>query len=370
MAFTDVPEPIFIETDPAKILAEIVAQYQTLSGKTLQPAHPEQLIFNVFAYRETLVRQGIQSAAVQNLLRFASRPILDYLGDLVGVKRLPPTGANVTLEIFFITGHGDSFVPVGTRVATTDGKVVFVTTEEAPAPTGAGSFQVAAEALTVGTVGNGYVAGTITNLLDPSALIESVTNLNTSANGTDEEVDDLIRERIQLAPGQYSNAGSRAAYEYFTRAAHTTIIDVEITTPVPGTVEVFPLVKTGITTPAGVINAVIAALNSEKVRPLTDTVIVTSPTAVTYSITANLTFLAGVDIPSVTALVQSKLDEFTTVKRLKLGRDVIEAQVKAVCMVEGIYNVTLTSWVDKIIGATEFPKCTGITLNNAGTNVG
>ena len=40
------PEPSFIDRDPDAITAEIVAQYELLSGKTLYPAQVERLLID------------------------------------------------------------------------------------------------------------------------------------------------------------------------------------------------------------------------------------------------------------------------------------------------------------------------------------
>ena len=78
------PEPSFIDRDPQAITAEIVAQYEQLTGKTLYPAQVERLLIDVIAYRETLVRIGIQEAAKQNLVAYARAPMLDYLTRIPG----------------------------------------------------------------------------------------------------------------------------------------------------------------------------------------------------------------------------------------------------------------------------------------------
>lgn len=364
-------EPLFIERDAEAILSELVAQFETLSGRPLQPAQPERLILNAFAYRELLVRQAIQDTAVQNLVRFSTAPVLDYLGEIVGVKRLAPAPAFVTLRFTAPFGGPAGTVPAGTRVATSDGQVVFVTRVDFPVLGGTpSSFDVDAQAIVGGTSGNGYVAGTITNVLDPSPLIDTVTNIDTSAFGTDEESDASLRERIQLAPASFSNAGSSGAYVFHTRSAHPSIIDVAVTSTTPGTVNVYPLVEGGVTTPSTVINAVIAALTDEKVRPLTDTVVVASPTAVTYAIAVNIVVLSSADQADVVAAVEAALETFTVEKRLRMGRDVMASQVVAECMVDGVYTATLSGWSDKVIGPTEFPKCTGITVTVTGTNGG
>jgi phage-related baseplate assembly protein len=364
-------EPIFIERDTEQVLAELIASYESLAGRPLQPAQPERLLLNAFAYRETLIRQAIQDTAVQNLVRFSSAPVLDYLGEIVGVKRLAPAPASCTIEFTSAIGNPGGSIPAGTRVASTDGKVVFATKTAIPVPGTIGtSFSVSAEALVGGLGGNGYVPGTIVNVLDPSPLIESAVNTDTTSFGTDEEDDEGLRERIQLAPASFSNAGSRGAYIFHTRTAHPSIIDVAVTSPTPGTVNIYPLVEGGITTPTPVINSVAAALNDEKIRPLTDTVVVLSPTAVNYAIVVNLVVLTSADSGDVQDAVEAALTNFATNKRLKLGRDVMASQIIAECMIDGVYTATLSGWSDKIIGATEFPKNTSITVTVTGTNVG
>lgn len=85
---TTLPEPSFINRDPATITAEMIAAYETATGKTLYPAQVERLLINGFIYRETLTRIGIQEAAKQNLVAYAAAPMLDYLGELVNCTRL------------------------------------------------------------------------------------------------------------------------------------------------------------------------------------------------------------------------------------------------------------------------------------------
>src|SRR5260370_22523285 len=95
------PPPVFVNDadglDPNKILADMIAEFEAASGRTLQPAQVERLLINLYAYRESLVRNAIQFAAEQNLLAFASFPI-DYLGQLLGVSRLASQPAVTTLQ--------------------------------------------------------------------------------------------------------------------------------------------------------------------------------------------------------------------------------------------------------------------------------
>src|SRR5579863_10634016 len=96
------PPPQFIKDadglNPNLILADMVAAFQTASGRTLQPAQVERLLINLYAYRESLLRNAIQYAGQQNLLAFAAFPMLDYLGQLLSVTRLAAQGASATLR--------------------------------------------------------------------------------------------------------------------------------------------------------------------------------------------------------------------------------------------------------------------------------
>lgn len=103
-------EPDFIERDADKITAEMIAQYEAATGKTLYPAQAERLLIDLWAYREMLVRVAAQEAAKQNLVAFAREPMIDYLGELVGVYRLAAQPATTTLQ--FLLMRVDTTKPV------------------------------------------------------------------------------------------------------------------------------------------------------------------------------------------------------------------------------------------------------------------
>ena len=75
--------------DPLAITDERVRAYEAATGKTLYPGQIERLLIDLIAYRETLVRTAINDTGRQNLVAFSRAPMLDYLGELVGVTRLP-----------------------------------------------------------------------------------------------------------------------------------------------------------------------------------------------------------------------------------------------------------------------------------------
>src|SRR5271154_616730 len=240
------PPPQFVNDsdglNPNLILADMIAAFQSAAGRTLQPAQVERLLINLYAYRESLVRNAIQFAGQQNLLAFAAFPMLDYLGQLLSVSRLPAQGASTTLQFTLANTLSISYtIAAGTSVGSNDGQFVFETAADLTIPSGSNSGSVLAIATAPGTGADGYLIGQITVLLNPSVLIGAVTNTTTSSDGASPETDDHLRTRIQAAPNRFSVAGPEGSYRYFTLSADPTIADAQIVSPAPGQVNVYVL---------------------------------------------------------------------------------------------------------------------------------
>jgi phage-related baseplate assembly protein len=368
-------KPQFVDVDPNTILNEMVEFYESETEKKLQPAQVEKLLLNAFAYRESLVRNAINNAAVQNLVAFATAPVLDYLAEIVGVIRISPIAAGCILELTFVGNSTSIVIPEGTRIAAKDQKVFFRTVESITVPALTASVQVNAVCETEGVDGNGYAIGEITIIQDPQPYLVAANNIDITAGGAPEESDDQLRERIKLAPSSFSTAGSVAAYKFFALGAHPSVIDVSVPDPpvVAGTVQVFPLVDSGDVTPVEIIDAVEAALSSEKVRPLTDTVVVTSPTKIPYTLTVHLTLFTSAIQADVETTVTSNLNVFITEKRKKLGRDIIDSQLKSAIMEtlkDQIYDVDIPGFSDIIVSDQSFGFCTSFTVTTIATTNG
>lgn len=360
-------EPNFIERDAQTIIDEMVADYESRVGKTLQPAQVEMMLIKTFAYRELLLRIGIQETGKQNLLAFSTATALDYLGELLGVLRLPAAFASTTLLFTIVNGHTGVTIPSGTRVATIDGKAVFETNESKVINAGTYTVEVEATAQAAGTAANDYAASFVNVLLDPLAFVESVENITTSGGGSAAETDDQLRERIRLVPATFSNAGSKQAYRFWAKTASPLILDVGVTSLNPGEVDIYPLVAGGVATQE-ILDLVEAILTDDKVRPLTDTVVVDNPTVVSYQITAALTLYTTADEASVFEQVTAALTDYKNNRELTLGLDIVKKQIENQIMsVPGVYNVTLSApAADTVIAENEFAKNTLITLTLAG----
>ena len=183
---SSLPPPSFIVRDPAQVVADMTAQFEADAGKTLYPAQVETLYINQVAYRESLLREAIQAAGLQNLIDFATYPMLDYLGVFYGVRgqRLPAQAAVVTLQFTFPAAFDyPVYVPVGIRVASSNGLIIFTTQSAALLSVGSTIATVTAICSMTGIVGNGFVSGQISNLLDDVGVAGVTATNTTSSSG-------------------------------------------------------------------------------------------------------------------------------------------------------------------------------------------
>ncbi len=365
------PEPNFIDRDADTITREWIDLYEQKTGKTLQPAQIERLLIDVGVYRENLLRIKMQETAKQNLVNYASYPVLDYLGELVGVTRLPAVKAKTVLRFSLSEPLSvEVGISKGAQVETKDGKIIFDTDEDAVIEVGEMFAEIAASANIEGSTGNGYLTGEVNNLITPVSYVNKAENVDESSGGADEETDEQLRERIKEAPEQYSNAGSKGAYRFHTKSAHPSIIDVSVITKQAGVVEIFPLTKEGSPSPE-VIGVIQDYLSDERVRPLTDQVLVSSPERVDFQITANLILYTYADAASVQTQVNEKLDAYKAELKTKLGRDIVPTQIIALLnSIYGVYRVELTTPFYQELDTSQWANCTGFTVTIGGYSDG
>lgn len=368
-------KPVFVPVNPDGIVAEMKAYYEDKLDRKLQPADIEMLIINGFAYRESLLRNALNDTAILNLLEYAVAPIIDYLGDLVGVTRIPAVPATCNMVLNFAGNTTPTVVPEGTRIAAQDQKVFFRTVEDVEVPANTANVTVKAACDTEGLIGNGYAPGEINLIIDPLPYLLSALNSDVTAAGAEEETDDRLRERIKLAPSSFSTAGPTNAYKFWALTANPLIVDVAVPKiPLtPGEVRIYPLMESGEVTPTEILDAVLAAVNPEDRRPLCDTPVVLSPTRLNYTLDIGLTLLEDAIADEVLATAIANANAFVSDKRRKLGRDIIATQIIAAVMAglsESVYNVDLGSFVNIIVDEKSFAFCTAVNVTNIGINVG
>jgi phage-related baseplate assembly protein len=374
------PPPTFVNDadglDPNLVLQDQISEFESITGRTLYPAQPERLYIDGSAYREVLLRQAIQSAGMQSLIAFSSFPTLDYLGELMGVLRLGVQPATTTIQFTLANALSVPYtIPGGTQIGTDDGEYQFATNAALTIPAGATTGSVVATCVSagIGTAANGYLAGDVNVLLNPDALIASVTNLSTTSGGSDPETDQHLRARIQLASNTFSTAGPNRQYRALALGVSPLIIDAIVTSPQPGTVNVYiltgPITNQPAASPnsAGIassdlIAAVQAALSADTVRPLTDTVNVYAVTEVDYVITATVELYSDANPTAVQAAVNQAAVLFANNLASRAQRDQVPEEIIAALTVAGVYRVTVSAPSYTQLTAGQWSNCTAINL--------
>jgi len=359
------PEPHFVDRDPVAILNECVAKYELDAGRALTPAQVESLLIRLIAYRETLIRIAIQEAAKQNLLPWARFPMIDCLAQIVGTSRLPALPARVPIGFTVVAG-AERTVPAGTRVRAKDRKAIFATDADITIAAAATFASGWATCEVPGTVGNGYVAGQVSELVGTLAFAATVANTATSGGGTASEDTERLRGRIPTAADEDAVAGPRELYIALAKGAHQDVLDATCTKPADGVVRLVILVKPGGDASA-VLLAVEEAADEDFARPFTDTVQVEEATVVEYEIEAELEMYAGTtpaDRDASLALAQAAAVAFAAERAAGLGRRIVETALQVALKVGSVEVVSVLS-SPAAVAVDEVATCTSISVELA-----
>lgn len=177
------------------------------------------------------------------------------------------------------------------------------------------------------------------------------------------ETDDEFRARIQLSFEGYTTAGSEGSYVFHGLSADGDVKDIAAVSPAPGEVVVYVLSRTGNgAAPAPLLAKVAAAVNAERVRPLTDSVTVEAAEVVPYAVTAELVLYPGPDAAVVEAEARKALAEYVTAVA-RIGYDVAVSGIYQALHRVGVQRVNLTAPAANIaIADGQASYCTGVTL--------
>jgi phage-related baseplate assembly protein len=218
----------FITTDADLIFEEIITKLEAGVSEPLYPGDERRIFGEALVPLFVAMYNAMNDAARQKMLRYARGEVLDALGERVGVERLAPTEATTVLRFALDSAITENvIIPKGTR-ATSDNARYFATTRTAVIE--AGQLYVDVEAVSEGggTQFNNIAVGALNVLVDLIAYVDTVSNIEVTAGGADEEDDDNLRERIRVAPSKLSTAGPVNGYRYWAMSADSSIADVRV----------------------------------------------------------------------------------------------------------------------------------------------
>lgn len=341
---SDLPEPQIITPDYVGTLTRLKKNYEVGTGHYPLASDPETFLLEQTAYERELLVDDINREGKQNLLAFANDAMLDNLGALVDCTRLP-AGPAVTRLRLTLRAHPDTVLDVGFTVRAIDGATLFSTSEPVTLPATVTTVEVDATCQSVGTVGNGFLAGEIAEIVSAHPYVASAVNTVISQGGSEVEDNERYRYRIYLAPSKFSVAGPYDAYEYWALTANGNITAVGVWSPLPNDISVCPLMMGGEPPTQTIADAVLAVLSDDKVRPLGDRVSIEYCAGVEASGTFTLEVFS--DYQSMATTIQSQfevaLNAMIATWRNQLGRDIVpEALTWLGQQLQGVYRCTTT----------------------------
>lgn len=320
----------FISTDSVEVVADLTAKYEELTGHTLLPSDPDKLFIQWVAGIIIQQRIIVNYAANQNLPSRAVGENLDALGEMIYNVTRPEAKPAECVVRFTLSAPQETAIPIpkGTRVTDSSGALMWATTEEAAVDIGEVTVDVPIVCETEGEVGNGYAPGQINKLVDVDNVMyfSSCANVETSHSGAERATDDEYYELMRAGLEAFSTAGPKGAYEYHAKAVSTSIADVCAINPKdkPGYVNIFAIMTNGEIADDGTKNAILAACNDDKVRPLTDVVEVLDPLVVEFSV--DLTYYidrnSEKSAAEIEAAIRSAIEEYVEWQCRKIGRDI------------------------------------------------
>lgn len=317
-------EIIFADTDIETLKANSKELIESFLNRKLSDSDPLWLFTCALLSLIVQQRQIINTAANQNLLAFATNENLEKLGELVGIERHDAAAAFTTVEITLSTARNkQTIIPAGTRVSTAEG-LIFKLAEDVIFLSGETIKTAKAICQTEGEIGNNFKVGEISRIIDYAPYLKSISNVTISEGGADIETDDELRERIRQAPESFSVAGSKGAYEFWTKDFSTEIIDAYVESPTPGVVDVYFLLEGGNVPQSEMLSAVYSRLSADTVRPLTDYVRVFPPEIVNYDVDLKY-YISRQNATQATSIIsnaEKAVDDFILWQKSKLGRDI------------------------------------------------
>lgn len=371
---TELTKPIYTNPDPKATETIAIQRWEDTTNKPLYPAQPERLMINQIAYWLNLYLSAVQYTGEQELINYAIAGNLDQLGAMLDCARLTEISAQTTLKFTVQeTTNVRRVFPIGIRVGSKDTDLIFTTTYALSIPAYQSTGEVIAECETKGEIGNGFITDKFTEFKQREYETDfiSVTNIDETYGGYDDEEDDRYRARLKLAPQKFATTGSQGAYEFWALTASNLVKAVAINSPRRTIVNLYVLSVYG-TADATLIQKVYNTVNSETVRPLTDVVTVYPAIPKTYSIIAKIYLKgSGLTEPAILQQIRENAGDFASEKMSLLGQDIIPDEIVSRLFISGVYDITLIEPSENlIVGYNEWAECQEITLTVEGYNLG
>ncbi len=357
-----------IDSDAWEMKKNMIDKFQELSGRTLTESSPETRIFETVAYVMALREENYNDVAKQNYLRYARNERLDLRGEIYGRRghRLKEQSAQATFRFYISEVQAtDIVITKGTRIQYNE--LYFETEEELKILKGSLYVDGIATCTTTGKSGNEIPPGQIKSIVDLYPYYNKVENITATNGGNNVETDESYRERIREIPESFTTAGSVGAYEFWTKTASQSIIDVRVVSPNPCEVDIYVWSDIGFATQE-LKDRILSVVNNEEVRPLTDKVTIKDPTVISYSL--DFSYFIDKDDEATVNIIKDRAitetNKYIEWQKLKIGRDINTDELIKRLKIIGVKRVVITTPNFKKLGFNEIAVCNSININYQG----
>lgn len=287
-------------------------------------------LLETLAYRELLLRARINSAVRSMLLPFAQGSDLDNIVAIYGIERLKGEKPTASIKLSLSTPRdADTIIPAGSVLVSDNGDVAYV---KETAIVKKGELKTTAVSML-----NKFIKSSPVKceyIQTPFPFVLKAKQISGFAGGADVESDERLRERAVLSLERFSTAGSAKAYVYQTLSANAKIEEVSVLNGGAGIVNIF-LKSSDMSEETK--QSVEEYLSGEKVRPLTDKVVVKNARIKDIEIKATLEL--------TDMFLQDTIDKEIKASRksLKLGEDLNLSYIYSMLHKNGVYRVNLAA---------------------------
>lgn len=314
-----------LENVQTEMINDYLKKYQELTGseKDLSEADPDVSILYAAAMQLYQLYAYVDFMGKQNFLKYATGDYLENLGALKGVARNDGTAAKVIIK-FVAEKDMDVTIPAGTMVTAGD-DVYFYTEESKTIKSGEESTEITATCDRIGVAGNEYEVGIINQLVNSIPFVSAAANIEKPHGGREKEDDASLADKIYYAPEGYSTAGSEGSYKYWVKQADSTIIEVQVTSPEPTSINIRYLKENGeIPTETECMEVKEYLTTGGDKVPTTDNITVEPPTVVPYVI--DLTYYINKSDANkektIQEAVEAAVEYYKLWQKSKIGRDI------------------------------------------------
>ncbi|WP_169753488.1 baseplate assembly protein [Campylobacter mucosalis] len=287
-------------------------------------------LLETLAYRELLLRARINQSVKSMLLPYASGSDLDNVVAIYGIERLKGEKPIANIN-FSLSAPLDYDVSIPADLSLSNGKGDTATLKDSLVIK-AGSKEVTGISVLDSFIKQSDIK--CEYIQTPLPFVLKARQESGFSGGALAESDERLRDRAVLSLERFSTAGAKKAYIYHTLSANAKIEEANVLNGGAGIVNIF-IKSTDMSEETR--QSVVEYLNTEKIRPLTDNVVVANAKIINVEIRAELEL--------IDMFLQDEIDKQIKASKtsLSIGEDLNLSYIYSVLHKDGVYRVKLAN---------------------------